>query len=79
MAEFFSSLVEIRVLEATHEREGSKQFVPSEFAIVEVYFRKRLYRKVTWTVIGAVIIARYQGLPLGEAHYLAGVTGLTIG
>jgi voltage-gated potassium channel len=31
------------------------------------------------TAGGAVVIAHYEGLPLGDALYFASVTGLTIG
>ena len=50
-----------------------------EFFRIVWHFKAIFLTLIALTAGGAVVIAHYEGLPLGDALYFAGVTGLTIG
>ena len=50
-----------------------------EFFRIVWHFKAIFLTLIALTAGGAVVIAFYEGLPLGDALYFAGVTGLTIG
>ena len=50
-----------------------------EFLRIVWHFKTIFLSLIALTAGGAVVIAHYEGLSLGEALYFAGVNGLTIG
>jgi len=62
-----------------HFREPVFIRFSNEFVRIVWHFKAIFLTLIALTVIGAVVIAHYEGLSLGEALYFAGVTGLTIG
>jgi len=62
-----------------HFREPVFIRFSNEFFRIVWHFKAIFLTLIALTVIGAVVIAHYEGLPPGEALYFAAVTGLTIG
>lgn len=62
-----------------HFREPVFIRFSNEFVRIVWHFKVIFLTLIALTVIGAVVIAHYEGLSPGEALYFAGVTGLTIG